>query len=125
MGWIASRLRRRRSAVVVAQAAEEREPEPVPPAPPQPEPPPEAPPAPAPAAPPVAERRAVAPREWNLWDLERIARERAGDDVTRTEERALLLMYLREFATADGILPADFDGLVRESFGDALDPAYS
>ena len=123
MGWIASRLRRRRSAVVVAQAAEEREPEPVPPAPPQPEPPPEAPP--APSAPPVAERRAVAPREWNLWDLERIARERAGDDVTRTEERALLLMYLREFATADGILPADFDGLVRESFGDALDPAYS
>jgi hypothetical protein len=26
-------------------------------------------------------------------------------------------MYLREFANADGDLPAEFDGLVRESFG--------
>ncbi len=29
-------------------------------------------------------------------------------------------MYLRDFAGADGLLPLDFDGLVRDSFGDLL-----
>ena len=29
-------------------------------------------------------------------------------------------MYLREFAGPDGMLPADFDGLVRDAFGDVL-----
>jgi hypothetical protein len=60
------------------------------------------------------------PREWNLWELERIARDHAGEDVAQTEERAYLLMYLREFAGPDGVLPADFDGLVRDAFGDVL-----
>lgn len=60
------------------------------------------------------------PREWNLWDLERLTRASGGPDVIRAEERAYLLMYLRDFASPDGILPADFDGLVRESFGDLL-----
>ena len=45
-----------------------------------------------------------------------MAREQAGDN----EELSYLLMYLREFASADGLLPADFDVLVRESFGDLL-----
>ena len=44
----------------------------------------------------------------------------ATDDVVRNEERSYLLMYLREFAGPDGILPADFDGLVRDAFGDVL-----
>ena len=61
-----------------------------------------------------------APREWNLWELERAAREHVGEDVAQTEERAYLLMYLREFAGPDGVLPADFDGLVRDAFGDVL-----
>jgi len=60
------------------------------------------------------------PREWNLWELERAARDHATDDVVRNEERAYLLMYLREFAGPDGVLPADFDGLVRDAFGDVL-----
>src|SRR5919197_1164347 len=60
------------------------------------------------------------PREWNLWELERAAREHASDDVARNEERAYLLMYLSEFAGPDGMLPADFDGLVRDAFGDLL-----
>ena len=60
------------------------------------------------------------PREWNLWELERAARDHATDDVVRNEERSYLLMYLREFAGPDGILPADFDGLVRDAFGDVL-----
>jgi hypothetical protein len=29
-------------------------------------------------------------------------------------------MYLREFAGPDGSLPADFDGLVRDSFGELV-----
>ena len=62
----------------------------------------------------------IAPREWNVWDLERLLRERAGADTTRDEERSFLLLYLREFAGPDGLLPADFDGLVRDSFGDLI-----
>ena len=60
------------------------------------------------------------PRQWNIWYLERIVRERAGGDALRDEERAALLMYLREFANADGLLPVDFDGLVRESFDELI-----
>jgi hypothetical protein len=60
------------------------------------------------------------PREWNLWELERAARDHATDDVARNEERSYLLMYLREFAGPDGVLPSDFDGLVRDAFGDVL-----
>jgi hypothetical protein len=60
------------------------------------------------------------PREWNLWELERATRDHATGDVAKNEERAYLLMYLREFAGPDGMLPADFDGLVRDAFGDLL-----
>jgi hypothetical protein len=60
------------------------------------------------------------PREWNLWELERAVRETAGADPQRDEERNYILMYLREFATSNGVLPVDFDSLVRESFGDLL-----
>lgn len=61
------------------------------------------------------------PQRWNLWELERVAREQSGADAIRDEERSFLLMYLREFADADGVLPTSFDGVVREAFGDALD----
>jgi hypothetical protein len=61
-----------------------------------------------------------APRSWNLWDLERLSRESAGHDAVRDEERTFLLMYLREFAGPDGVLPDDFDSLVRDSFGDLV-----
>ena len=87
-----------------------------PPPEPEPEPEPELEPEPTVAYLPLNEE----PREWNLWELERAAREHASDDVARNEERAYLLMYLREFAGPDGMLPADFDGLVRDAFGDLL-----
>ena len=61
------------------------------------------------------------PQRWNIWELERVAREQSGADAIRDEERSFLLMYLREFADADGVLPTSFDGVVREAFGDALD----
>jgi hypothetical protein len=90
----------------------------VPSLPPEPQPEPEPVPEPAPVVAflPVND----APREWNLWELERAARDHATDDVARNEERSYLLMYLREFAGPDGTLPTDFDGLVRDAFGDLL-----
>jgi hypothetical protein len=129
----------------IPEPTQEPEPEPEPEAEPQPEPEP----APMPeqprvqlVPPPEPERQPepepdpeptpvvsitsrTGPREWNLWDLERIARDTSGSDVARDEERSYLLMYLRDFANADGVLPADFDSVVRESFGDVLDAAYS
>jgi hypothetical protein len=91
-----------------------------PPLPPEPEPEsapePVEEPAPAVAYLPISD----SPREWNLWELERATRDHAGDDVARNEERSYLLMYLREFAGPDGVLPTDFDGLVRDAFGDVL-----
>ena len=57
---------------------------------------------------------------WNLWDIERLARDAAGTDRGRDEERSLILMYLREFANSEGMLGHEFDDLVRESFGDLL-----
>lgn len=87
-----------------------------PPPEPKPEPEPELEPEPVVAYLPVNRE----PREWNLWELERAVREHAGDDVVQNEERAYLLVYLREFAGPDGMLPADFDGLVRDAFGDLL-----
>jgi hypothetical protein len=77
----------------------------------------------APASPSVVEfrPRATEPRQWNLWDLERIAREEVREHPERREEWSYLFLHLREFAHADGSLPTEFDGLVRESFAGMLD----
>ena len=61
-------------------------------------------------------------REWNIWELERMARAQAGDPA-RDQEWAALFMHLREFANADGVLPAQFDDLVRESFSRLIQAA--
>jgi hypothetical protein len=67
--------------------------------------------------------QAAAPaREWNIWELERRAREQAGD-AARDQEWAALFMHLRQFANADGVLPTQFDGLVRESFSKLIQAA--
>ena len=100
--------------VRVLQPVPDLEPEP------EPEPPPPEPEAPEPqpaAAEVVPIGIGAAPRQWNLWDLERLTREAAGSDAVLDEERTFLLLYLREFAGPDGELPVDFDGLVRDSFG--------
>jgi hypothetical protein len=93
-----------------------------PPPPPEPEPEPETEPEPEPEPEPVVTYLPTndGPREWNLWELERLARDNTSDDVARNEERSYLLMYLREFAGPDGNLPRDFDSLVRDAFGDLL-----
>jgi hypothetical protein len=95
-----------------------------PPPPPEPEPslpPPEPEPEGAPVVPLWA--RSSQPREWNLWELERIARAQSRRDPERFEEWSYLFLHLRRFANADGMLPAEFDGLVRDSFGGLLEPA--
>ena len=101
-------------APVVPLPAPEPEPEPDPG--PEPEPPPPA----AEPEPVVRLPTPAKPREWNLWELERVTRQAAGADAARDEERSFLLMYLREFADPDGLLPVSFDPLVRETFGDVL-----
>ena len=94
------------------------------PPPPRPAPPPPRPrflrprqPPPPPSPPPVPPAR-----EWNLWDLERLAREQAGN-APRDEEWHALFTHLRVFANADGVLPKEFDELVRESFGTLIEAA--
>jgi len=80
------------------------------------------PPVPAPPSSVVAfPQRTFQPQSWNLWDLERIARAETKDHPERRDEFAYLFLHLREFATADGSLPAEFDGLVRESFAGLLE----
>jgi hypothetical protein len=64
---------------------------------------------------PAGPRQERAPVHWNIWALERVAREHP-----ESEELAFLVLSLREFADSAGQLPADFDPLVRESFGDLL-----
>lgn len=112
------------AAVTVTAAEPIAEPEPVRVLAPVPDPEPIAPepePEPVPAAAVVVPIGVGgSPREWNLWELERLVRERSGDDTILDEERSFLLMYLREFAGPDGALPVDFDGLVRDSFGELV-----
>jgi len=98
-----------------AEPEPEPEPEPVPPPAPQPEP------RVVPQAPVASPPRE--PREWNLWELERIAREHAGVDPARDDERTYLLLSLRDHARPDGNLPREFDQLVRDAFGDLLQTA--
>ena len=101
------------------EAEPEPEPEPAPvlvaapPPPPEPEPEPE--PELEPAVVPLVLRDST-PRMWNIWELERLAETMNGDDIA-AEERALLLLHLREFADASGDLPVEFDSLVRDAFG--------
>jgi hypothetical protein len=60
------------------------------------------------------------PRQWNIRDLEQLAGEHVGGDPIADEERTALLVYLRDFAAPDGLLPVDFDDLVRQSFGELV-----
>lgn len=65
-------------------------------------------------------RRSAQPREWNLWELESVVRGQKHLDPVRAEEWSYLFVHLRQFADADGSLPVDFDGLIRDAFGDVL-----
>ena len=56
------------------------------------------------------------PVQWNVWNLEHAVKQHAPDDI----ELGYMVVYLRDFATPDGLLPLEFDSLVRESFGRLL-----
>jgi hypothetical protein len=87
-------------------------PEPEPPAvPAEPTPPPE----PVEAAPAVPARG-----RWNLQDLVRLVEENSDASTDQAEEWRTYLFFLRGHAAADGSLPAQFDGLVNDIFGDLL-----
>ena len=70
-------------------------------------------------------RRRSEPREWNVWELQRLARDATRREPSRAEEWSYLFVHLRGFAGPDGALPREFDGLVRESFGELLEPLES
>ena len=90
---------------------------------PRPEPPPvERPPEPTPQPPRAPPGPPPPPREWNIWDLERSARAQAAIPL-RDEEWSALFMHLRQYANADGVLPIEFDDLVRESFSELIQAA--
>ncbi|MBD0291547.1 MAG: hypothetical protein ICV74_09850 [Thermoleophilia bacterium] len=65
--------------------------------------------------------RSREPRQWNLWELERLVRAEARRAPARADEWSYLVLHLRPFADAGGALPREFDGLVRESFGTLLE----
>jgi len=91
---------------------------------PEPEPEPEPPPVPVeptPAPEPVDAAPALPPGgRWNLQDLVRLVEENSGASADRAEEWRTYLFFLRGHAAADGSLPAQFDGLVNDIFGDLL-----
>ena len=59
---------------------------------------------------------------WNLTSLERLVEERAGDFPDRIHEWSSYLYFLREYADADGSVPASFDILIEDTFAEILEP---
>ena len=95
------------------------------------EPQPEAAPAPPPEPAPMSEPAPVvepadavsAPQEWNLFTLERLVRDQADADPADEEAWTTYLFFLRDFAEADGRLPASFEPLLNDVFGDLASAA--
>jgi hypothetical protein len=56
-----------------------------------------------------------------VWELDRLVRSNRAVNPEQADEQALVLMHLRDFANPEGTLPADFDSVVRESFGELLE----
>ncbi len=105
----------RRSAELAVRAAEPA-PQPRPDPQPEPEPLPEPPPEPLPG-PPAA---VGGPGAYNLLALERLVEERRNGHPERAEEWATYLFFLREHAAPDGTVPASFDWLIEDTFGEIL-----
>jgi hypothetical protein len=53
-------------------------------------------------------------KQWSIWALDKVARENTDAELR------FLVLSLQEYANADGLLPLQFDPLVRESFGELL-----
>jgi len=57
---------------------------------------------------------------WNLDRLERWIEERGDRFPGRVEEWRYYIVYMRDFANVDGVLPSSFDRLVWDVFGELL-----
>ena len=86
----------------------------------EPEPDPEPAPPPVPFAPPLPPLEGAADGRYNLVALERLVEARAGDYPERAEEWSSYLFFLREYAGPDGNVPATFDWLIQDTFGELV-----
>ena len=57
---------------------------------------------------------------YNLLTLERLAEQRGAEFPDRVEEWTSYLYFLRDYAAPDGSVPAQFNGLITETFADLL-----
>jgi putative inorganic carbon (HCO3(-)) transporter len=60
------------------------------------------------------------PGIWTLPDLERAVAALREQDPERAEELGYYVVYLREYARADGSLPASFDAMIDDVLGDLI-----
>jgi hypothetical protein len=58
--------------------------------------------------------------QWSLASLGRLVARHGEEFPARLEEWRYYLVYLRDVTGPDGLLPAEFDGLVRDVFGDLV-----
>ncbi len=96
------------------EAQEQEARKPPPPPEPEPEPEPAAAPSPAPPAAPATAGRGNG--TYNLTALERLVEERGAEFPDRVEEWTSYLFFLRDYAAADGSVPAGFDWLIQDTF---------
>lgn len=76
--------------------------------------------APPPPAPMVALAGDPGDGRFNLVALERLVEERRGEFPERAEEWLSYLYFLRDYASADGAVPASFDGLIQDTFSELV-----
>jgi hypothetical protein len=57
---------------------------------------------------------------WNLTLLERLVEERGREFPDRLDEWSSYLYFLREYAEADGTVPASFDWLIQDTFSELV-----
>jgi capsular polysaccharide biosynthesis protein len=57
---------------------------------------------------------------YNLLTLERLAEQHAPEFPERVEEWTSYLFFLRDYASPDGAVPARFDALISETFGELV-----
>ena len=88
--------------------------------PPEEAPPVQAVPEPQEAPRPAAAQQPLSDGRWNLFQLERLVDERSGEFPERVEEWSSYLYFLREYAHPDGTVPASFDVLIEETFGELV-----
>jgi hypothetical protein len=73
-----------------------------------------------PAVPERAPPIGIRPGTWTIQDLERLVAQHGDAYPDRVEEWRYYVHFLRDHADVDGNLPATFDYLVDETFGDLL-----